>query len=409
MSTDTNNGVGSSASNPPSSRPQVVPMVDDDSADFVKDDLADDVSLNLFVANLSSDVTDDVLLTAFHPFGRILSCKVMLDIHTGASRGFGFVLFENHDCGARAMSALHGTVIGSRQVFISVAKTSGRSGIQQTPKLYVRNVPKALSLDTLREHFCTYGNVTKISLREDATQTSAPFAQRSYLATTQVVFLEYETPEQADEAVRRSHNSRQWPHLQMEVPLLAKPAETSEMRNERRMRQQGRGSQAATATSPPERPVVPVHVPHAATAVPIPTVAPHSTTTSLVPPPPHHHHHHHHQLHQHPLTTAAPPQGYVLVQYPHLHHHHHHQLAAPAPVVTNAYGMPMPAYAPPLDPRFSVMPSYAGGYLPPPPAPPPMLSAYVSTMSPYMNYTPSAHAYYTNQQSAMLPHTGPRP
>lgn len=195
-------------------------------------------TLNLFVANLSCDVTDAMLEAAFSPYGSILSAKVMLDIHTGVSRGFGFVLFRNKDDGNRAMAGVHGSTIGAKQVFVSVAKTTGKGGMQLTPKLYVRNVPKCLSIETLRSFFSQFGNIVRITFREDGTQAAVPQSQRSYLETTTVVFLEYATVAEAQAAVRGTHNTRPWTDLYMEVPLLAKPAETSQLRNERRQRQQ---------------------------------------------------------------------------------------------------------------------------------------------------------------------------
>jgi RNA recognition motif-containing protein len=47
--------------------------------------------MNLFVGNLSPETTDVDLRTAFSEFGEIVSVKVLKDMNTGESRGFGFV------------------------------------------------------------------------------------------------------------------------------------------------------------------------------------------------------------------------------------------------------------------------------------------------------------------------------
>jgi len=55
---------------------------------------------NLFVANLPESAKDDELRSMFSTFGKILTCKVMVDFNTGKSRGFGFVKFETEAQGA---------------------------------------------------------------------------------------------------------------------------------------------------------------------------------------------------------------------------------------------------------------------------------------------------------------------
>jgi hypothetical protein len=342
-------------------------------------DPADDAAegINLFVANLSGDVTDEMLEAAFRPFGPTLSSKVMLDIHTGASRGFGFVLFRNREHGTAAMGALHGTTIGARQIFISIAKTSGRSGLQQTPKLYVRNVPKALTLDILRDHFSTFGPLVKISFREDGTQVAAPSAHRAYLATTQVLFLEYESAHQAEEAVRATHNSRPWPHLQMVVPLLAKPAETSEMRNERRLRQQTRipatstlpqcsqgfqtqpSSQTPPFAQPPSIAPPSSHMPVAMTTAALAPPQPHPATMAHAPPS--YPLTHSHAVHDASLSSVPP---YVYYSVPPQFAPPPPTPSPPAPSALANYGAPMPLPMPRADPSYTLLPPSYGGPVP---------------------------------------------
>ncbi len=47
--------------------------------------------MNLFVGNLHPESTADGLRTLFSEFGDVVSSKVIFDMNTGASRGFGFV------------------------------------------------------------------------------------------------------------------------------------------------------------------------------------------------------------------------------------------------------------------------------------------------------------------------------
>ncbi|MBN1446368.1 MAG: RNA-binding protein, partial [Bacteroidetes bacterium] len=47
--------------------------------------------MNLYVGNLSYQMTDDDLRAAFEAFGEVSSAKVIRDRETGRSKGFGFV------------------------------------------------------------------------------------------------------------------------------------------------------------------------------------------------------------------------------------------------------------------------------------------------------------------------------
>ena len=47
--------------------------------------------MNIYIGNLSYNVTEDSLRSMFEEFGEIESAKVIMDRFTGRSKGFGFV------------------------------------------------------------------------------------------------------------------------------------------------------------------------------------------------------------------------------------------------------------------------------------------------------------------------------
>jgi RNA recognition motif-containing protein len=61
--------------------------------------------MNIYVGNLSKDVTAEDLREAFEAFGQVASANVITDKLTGGSRGFGFVEMPS---GAEAQSAMEG-------------------------------------------------------------------------------------------------------------------------------------------------------------------------------------------------------------------------------------------------------------------------------------------------------------
>ena len=55
--------------------------------------------VNLFISSLPPEVDDASLIKLFSPFGKIVSAKVMVDLNTKISRGFGFVKYSTLDEG----------------------------------------------------------------------------------------------------------------------------------------------------------------------------------------------------------------------------------------------------------------------------------------------------------------------
>ncbi len=61
--------------------------------------------MNLYVSNLSYNLTDDALSAEFAAFGTVSSARVVKDRESGRSRGFGFVEMPSD---AEAQAAING-------------------------------------------------------------------------------------------------------------------------------------------------------------------------------------------------------------------------------------------------------------------------------------------------------------
>ncbi len=77
---------------------------------------------NIYVGNLSFDVSDAGLQEAFAAFGTVNKANVVMDRMTNRSRGFGFVEMGNDEEGAAAIEGLNGTDLGGRTIKVNVAK-----------------------------------------------------------------------------------------------------------------------------------------------------------------------------------------------------------------------------------------------------------------------------------------------
>ncbi len=78
--------------------------------------------MNIYVGNLSQEVTDEDLREAFENYGLVNSAKVIKDNFSGQSRGFGFVEMPNNSEADSAMKALNGEELKGRALRISEAR-----------------------------------------------------------------------------------------------------------------------------------------------------------------------------------------------------------------------------------------------------------------------------------------------
>ncbi|XWS18793.1 hypothetical protein CRYUN_Cryun32bG0075400 [Craigia yunnanensis] len=82
---------------------------------------------NIFVGDLSPEVTDAMLFACFSVYQSCSDARVMWDQKTGRSRGFGFVSFRNQQDAQSAINDLSGKWLGSRQIRCNWATKGGGS------------------------------------------------------------------------------------------------------------------------------------------------------------------------------------------------------------------------------------------------------------------------------------------
>jgi len=89
--------------------------------------------MNIYVSNLSFNVTDEDLNEYFAEYGEVSSAKVILDKFTQKSRGFAFVEMADDEAAKKAISELDGASVDGRTINVSIAKpreerTGGNGG-----------------------------------------------------------------------------------------------------------------------------------------------------------------------------------------------------------------------------------------------------------------------------------------
>ena len=86
--------------------------------------------MNIYVGNLSHEVTEEDLQQAFEAFGQVTSANVIKDKFSGESRGFGFVEMPAKAEAQSAIDGLNGTELKGQTLNINEAlpRSEGRRG-----------------------------------------------------------------------------------------------------------------------------------------------------------------------------------------------------------------------------------------------------------------------------------------
>jgi RNA recognition motif-containing protein len=78
--------------------------------------------MNLYVGNLSYDVTEADLRAAFEAFGTVAEVRIMTDRESGQPRGFGFIEMPAAAEAQAAISGLHGKDLLGRPLNVNEAR-----------------------------------------------------------------------------------------------------------------------------------------------------------------------------------------------------------------------------------------------------------------------------------------------
>ena len=78
--------------------------------------------MNIYVGNLSDEVTEADLRQAFEAFGQVESAAVVKDRYSGESKGFGFVEMPAKGEGVSAINGLNGKELKGRTLKVNEAR-----------------------------------------------------------------------------------------------------------------------------------------------------------------------------------------------------------------------------------------------------------------------------------------------
>jgi len=84
--------------------------------------------MNIYVGNLSFDVTEDDLRSAFDAFGKVDAVNIIKDRDSGRPKGFGFVEMSSGEEAKKAIEAMNGKEFKGRAMNVNEARPKPEGG-----------------------------------------------------------------------------------------------------------------------------------------------------------------------------------------------------------------------------------------------------------------------------------------
>src|SRR4030042_2064036 len=78
--------------------------------------------MNIYVGNLSYNVSEEDLKTAFEAFGQVTSSSIIKDKFSGQSKGFGFVEMPSKEEAQAAITGMNGKEMKGRTLNVNEAR-----------------------------------------------------------------------------------------------------------------------------------------------------------------------------------------------------------------------------------------------------------------------------------------------
>ncbi len=82
--------------------------------------------MNIFVAKLDYNTSEDTLRGLFENYGTVSSVKVIMDKFTGRSKGFGFVEMDDDSEANNAINNLNDSEVDGRNIVVKEAQPRER-------------------------------------------------------------------------------------------------------------------------------------------------------------------------------------------------------------------------------------------------------------------------------------------
>ncbi|CAK7330737.1 unnamed protein product [Dovyalis caffra] len=189
--------------------PERLFAVSEETAPAAAADPSSEAARRLYVGNIPRTLTNEELTKIVEEHGAVEKAEVMYDKYSGRSRRFAFVTMKTVEDANAAVEKLNGTEIGGREIKVNITEKplqtlnlsslqSDESQFVDSPyKVYVGNLAKTVTTDTLKKYFSEKAKVlsAKVS-RVPGTSKSSGFG-----------FVTFSSEEDVEVAISSLNNS----------------------------------------------------------------------------------------------------------------------------------------------------------------------------------------------------------
>ncbi len=141
-----------------------------------------DRGYEVYAGNLNDKVSEEMLYHLFTIHGMIQSVKIMRDIVTHKSRGFGFVNFRRFNDAERAINALNNQLFMGKSLRVYFKTVF--QGLNKQANVLLTNIASGVTENDLDELCGKFGQIFSIKLTNDDEATSGQ--QRAYVQFLQL-------------------------------------------------------------------------------------------------------------------------------------------------------------------------------------------------------------------------------
>ncbi|GAB2235883.1 hypothetical protein Droror1_Dr00026328 [Drosera rotundifolia] len=146
----------------------------------------------VFLGGIPTDATEEDLRNFCKSVGELVEVRIMKSKEAGENKGYAFVMFKTKELASKAMEKLNNTVLKGKKIKCSSSQAKHKLFIGNIPKdwgeeelrnavtgvgpgvtkiellkvkaIYVKNLPKDVSPEMLKEIFSRHGKVTNVAL-----------------------------------------------------------------------------------------------------------------------------------------------------------------------------------------------------------------------------------------------------
>ena len=121
---------------------------------------------NLYVSGFPKNYTKDDLENIFKPFGKVVTAKIIIDLSTGQSKGFGFIRISPYLSAIAAVEGLNDHIVEGNKLTVRISESEERFG-EESEWIFIRGIKVTEGQKKVRELLSPFGFVEKIKIKNN--------------------------------------------------------------------------------------------------------------------------------------------------------------------------------------------------------------------------------------------------